>query len=205
MQVKKYIAVVFFVVLSFLLVGIFFHASILKMVAQPLVRSDRIEPADAIVVLTGDISGKRMDGAIKLLKQGYGKYIVFWGGPIYWKVNYSELFLRQLKENGVNEDKAVWSDESLEEESTYGEALVNMKLLTQKRARSFILVTSDFHSARSGRVYAPLAAKQGMAMHVHSILDKEVVFDGWWKDRGSRKQVLLEWQKTIWYFFESPR
>jgi len=32
--------------------------------------------------------------------------------------------------NGVEEDKAVWSDEKLEELSTYGEALVNIKLLT---------------------------------------------------------------------------
>lgn len=112
-----------------------FHAPILDGVGKALVRSDAIQPADGIVVLLGDRTGGRMDGGIRLLKNGYGKYIVFWGGRIYWQINYSELMLRQLKANGVGQDKAIWSDEKLSEDSTYGEALVNIRLLKQKKSQ----------------------------------------------------------------------
>ena len=180
-----------------------FHAPILDRLGKVLVRSDEIKPADGIVVLTGDTTGERMNGAIKLLKSGYGKYIVFCGGRIYWQINYSELMLRQLKANGIGLDKVIWSDEKLPEDSTYGEALINIKLLRQKNAQSFILVTSDYHSARSGRVYDSLAAKHGMTAYVYPVQDPEIILDGWWKHRSSLKMVFLEWQKTIWYFFNT--
>ena len=180
-----------------------FHIPLLDRVGKALVRSDEIKPADGIVVLLGDTTGERMNGAIKLLKTGYGQYIVFCGGRIYWQINYSELMLRQLKANGVDKDKVVWSDEKLPEDSTYGEALVNLKLLKQKSARSFILVTSDYHSARAGRVYATLAAKHGMAMYVYPVQDQEIMLDGWWKHRNSMKMIFLEWQKTSWYYFKA--
>ena len=176
-----------------------FHAPILNLMARQLVYHDDIKPCDAIVVLVGDGTGDRLITGVRLFKKGYGKYIVFWGGPVYWKITYAELFLKLLKEYGVSPESAVWSDEKLSDISTHGEADVNIKLLKSKGAKSFILVTSNYHTARAREVYAPLARKNGMVMYVYPAPDSSVRMEGWWKDRESAKNIFLEFQKTLWY------
>ena len=174
-------------------------SQVLNYIANQLVYRDNIDPSDAIVVLVGDQTGERLMAGISLFKKGYGKNIVFWGGPAYWKVTYAELFLKQLKESGIGPESAVWSEERLQDNSTAGEAQVNMTLLKNIGARSFILVTSNYHSARARYVYAPLAEKNGMKMYVYPSQDSDVKLEGWWRDRESAKIVFLELQKTLWY------
>lgn len=176
-----------------------FHTPILNSMARQLVYEDDIKPCDAIVVLAGDDTGDRLITGISLFKKGYGGYIVFWGGPVYWKITHAELFLGLLKEYGVSPEFAVWSEEKLLENSTRGEAEVNMKLLERKGAKSFILVTSNYHTARAREVYAPLARKHQMAMYVYPAQDSSIRIEGWWKDRESAKNILLEFEKTLWY------
>ncbi len=175
-----------------------FHIPVLNYIANQLVYRDNINSSDAIVVLVGD-QGERLSAGISLFKRGYGKNIVFWGGPAYEKVTYAELFLKQMKESGIGPEIAVWSEEKLLQNGTAGEAQVNMKLLKNKGARSFILVTSNYHSARARYVYAPLAEKNGMKMYVYPSRDSAVKLEGWWRDRESAKIVFLELLKTLWY------
>jgi uncharacterized SAM-binding protein YcdF (DUF218 family) len=184
--------------IAFILLIYAFHAPLLNRLGKALVRSDKIKSADCIVVLAGDPTDQRMKGAIELFKNGYAGYIVFWSGAKH----YSKSAFRQLEANGVSKDKIVWSNQKLNENNTYGEALVNIELMKQKHFHSFILVTSDYHTARSGRVYASLAARNGMTMNVYPVQEKGIVLDGWWKNNAGREAVLSEWQKTIWYFFK---
>lgn len=158
-------------------------------------RNDKIRPSDCLVVLAGDATGERMRGTIELLKNGYAKKIAFWSGS---REHSREIF-RQLEKNGVHQEQIFWSEEILNEDSTYGEALVNISLLKKAQVRSFILVTSDYHTARSGRIYSFLAKKNGMTLCVHPVQSKEVPLDKWWKNPANRKEVLREWQKKIWY------
>lgn len=183
----------------FLLVLALLHGPVLNRIADGLVYKDDIKPSDAIVVLTGDSTGERLATAISLFKKGYGKYIVFSGGSVYWKANYADLYLEQLKASSVGPEFAVYSTEPLPQVSTEGEALVNIRLLKEKGAKSFILVTSDFHTARSRFVYAPLAQKNGMIMYVYPARDSTVKLREWWKDRESAKTVFIEIEKTVWY------
>ncbi|KJU82629.1 protein containing DUF218 [Candidatus Magnetobacterium bavaricum] len=192
----KRLAVVSVVLLIVLYV---FHETILNYMASQLVYKDEVKPCDAIVVLTGDYTGERLMAAIDLFNKGYGKEIVFWGGPIYWKITIAELYLRQLQDSGVAPEHAIWSDEKLSQVSTDGEAQVNIRLLKSKGARSFILVTSHYHTARARNVYKPLARDNGMTMLVYPAADSNVKLKHWWRERESAKIVFLEFQKTIWY------
>ncbi|KJU85843.1 protein containing DUF218 [Candidatus Magnetobacterium bavaricum] len=176
-----------------------FHENILNYMAGQLVYKDDIKPCDAIVVLTGDGTGERLMAAIDLFNKGYGKEIVFWGGPIYWKITIAELYLRQLQDSGVAPEYAIWSDEKLSQVSTDGEAQVNIRLLKSKGARSFILVTSHYHTARARNVYKNLARDSGMTMLVYPATDSDVKLQGWWRDRNSAKVIFIEFQKTVWY------
>ena len=186
-------------VVAVLLLLIVFHAPLLNGLAAMLVREDKIVPADAIVVLTGDGKGERMMTGMELYKKGYGKKIVFWGGPIYWKFTWAELMLRQIEENDIPMEDVIWTDENLEQNSTLGEARVNMRQMSENGIRSFILVTSPYHTGRAGRVYEPLAEKKGMKMYVHPSMDTSVNLEYWWLDRTSAKMVYYELSKTIYY------
>jgi uncharacterized SAM-binding protein YcdF (DUF218 family) len=194
---KIYIKMISALAALLLLAGIF-HAPLLKGIGKALVRKDVITPADCIVVLAGDATGERMNGAISLFKNHYAENIIFWhGSPHFIKTAF-----RQFKANGVTRDKVTFSTQELAENNTYGEALVNISLLQQKHFQSFILVTSDYHSSRAGRVYASLAAKNRMIMKVYPVQEKGIDLNGWWKNSDSRKEVLSEWKKTVWYLLK---
>lgn len=195
---RSKIIVLFLGLLFFLAV---LHQPVLNYLANQLVYKDDVKASDAIVVLAGDRTGERLMAGISLLKRGYGRKIVFWGGPIYWKITNAELFLRQLKESGIGSEFAASSDESLDEFSTRGEAQANIKVLKKMGVRSFILVTSDYHTARARYVYAPLAKENNMTMYVYPAQDSTVRLRDWWKDRESAKTILEEFEKTLWYRF----
>ena len=188
-----------FLAAVFLLIYLF-HAILLNAMGQALVREDNIKPSDAIVVLAGDSKGERLMTGIDLFKQGYGKMIIFWGGQIYWKFTYAELMLQQLKEAGIPMDKVAWSDEKLSEHSTRGEVLVNFRLMKENNVRSFILVTSPYHTRRAAYVYEPTAKESGMKMYVYPSADTSIRLTEWWKDRNSAKMIYYEWNKMIFYW-----
>jgi len=175
------------------------HKPVLNFLAGQLVYKDDIKPSDAIVVLMGDRTGERLMAGISLFKKGYGKKIVFWGGPVYWKINRSELCLRQLREYGIGPESVAWSNEKLSRNSSQDEAHVNINLLKVIGAKSFILVTSDYHTARARYIYAPLSGNNGMTMYVYPVQDSTVKLREWWDDRQSAKTIFMEFQKTLWY------
>ncbi len=177
-----------------------FHAPILNGLSSTLVRKDTITIADAIVVLAGDNKGERMMTAIELYKKGFGKKIIFWGGQLYWKFTYAGMFLKQLDESGVPREDILYSDEKLTEISSKGEAKVNIRLLKEAGYKSFILVTSPYHTARAGRVYDSLIADSEIKMYVHPSKNSRVQIKGWWKDRASAKTIYYELNKTIYYY-----
>ena len=179
----------------------FLYDDVLNKMAQMLIREDKIEPSDAIVVLSGgNRKGERIETGIELMKAGYGKYLVFWGGTLYWKVTYADLIIRQLQEAGITDESVIWSDEELEENSTYGEALVNIRQMKQNGINSFILVTSPYHTSRAASVYEKLIREKGMKMYVQPSKDSSVKFSEWWRDRHSSKVVYYEWNKRIFYW-----
>ena len=198
--ILKRIAIAFAV---FITVGGFalyiLYDDILNSVAQVLVREDKIQVSDAIVVLAGDRRGERMESGINLYKDGYGKKILFWGGPLYWKISLAELALRQLAESGVPLGDIIFSEEKLDEFSTRGEANVNFRLLKENGIRSFILVTSPYHTARAASVYEKLIEPTEMKMYVYPSIDTSVRLNEWWTDRNSAKKVYYELTKRLFY------
>jgi len=182
--------------------ALIFHARILNAISSSLVRADAVATSDAIVVLAGDGQGERMMSAIELYKKGMGKKIVFWGGQLYWKVTWAELYLKQLKEGGVPEKDLIWSTEELQEHSTVGEAIVTVRLMQENGIRSFILVTSPYHTSRAGMVYETHIRGKDMKMIVYPSIDSIVKIEDWWKDRQSAKLIYLELNKVVYYWIK---
>ena len=198
-RLKKLLKIAALFAAAIVLLAAIFHAPLLNALGGSLVRADPLRKADAIVVLVGDRNGDRVAEGIRLYKEGWGGYIVFWGGQLYWKYNYADLILGQLKESGIGPEQTAYSTRDLSQYSSEGEALENIRTLKSRSAKSFILVTSHYHTARAGRVYDRLAPENGMTVIVHPAEDSLVHIHNWWQDRDSAKIIYLELQKALWY------
>ncbi len=179
-----------------------FRIPLLEKIGTNLVYKSEIVPSDAIVVLAGSHTGNRMEEAARIYKRGMGKVIVFSGYTIYPGID-SHVGMKQYAiKLGIPEDKII-SQKATGEISTWGEAVFNLEQLRSLKAKSFILVTSSFHSRRSYRVYERAIKKLNMniTLRVQPAPDPKVPIPGWWKLRSGQKYVFIEYIKTLYYFF----
>ena len=202
--IKSRLTIAAVAIAALFILAALFYAPLLNALAGSLVRAEPLTRADAVVVLTGDRSGDRMAEGIRLYEKGFGAYIVFWGGQLYWKYNYADLLLGQLKESGIGSGQVAYSTRAIIPYSSEGEARENIRTLKSRGAKSFILVTSNYHTARAGRIYDRLARENGMAVIVHPADDSLVHIHDWWKDHDSARMIFLELQKALWYRLVNP-
>src|SRR5436305_15215511 len=83
--------------------------------------------------------------------------------------------------------------------STREEARAILAELQRRNVRSFLLVTSDYHTARAARIFRATERSLGggPAMRVVAAPDKYFHTDSWWKSREGLKTVFMEWSKTV--------
>jgi uncharacterized SAM-binding protein YcdF (DUF218 family) len=96
---------------------------------------------------------------------------------------YPEDFFIKLPHNGT---------------STWQEAQILIPELRRLGARSFLLVTSDYHTRRAGGYFRKL--KDGLSMRVIAAPDENFRWNSWWRNREARKVFYMEWSKTIFSF-----
>ena len=83
--------------------------------------------------------------------------------------------------------------------STEQEAPIVLAELRRRNVRSFLLVTSDYHTARARRTF--LAAERAMAggpiMRTVAVPGDFFHPDSWWRNREGQKIAFFEWSKTL--------
>jgi uncharacterized SAM-binding protein YcdF (DUF218 family) len=79
--------------------------------------------------------------------------------------------------------------------STKQEAQVIIVELRRLGARSFLLVTSDYHTRRAGGYFRKVA--DGLSMRVIAAPDETFRWNSWWRNREGQKIFYMEWSKTI--------
>mgnify|MGYP000202676236 FL=1 len=172
-------------------------------VSNFLVHSDPLEPAEAIVVLSGSGTGNRIEAGVKLFKKGLGKFIVISGDEIY-PGYYTHTLMKNYAINlGVPEDKIIAS--RIEGEiSTWGEGIDNLKKLEENNFKSFILVTSAFHTYRARTIYDQLISDFGynFKWSAYPAEDPLVPIKDWWKERTARKAIFIEFIKLLYFYIE---
>ena len=188
----------------FFLVLYFFPEFILNKVSEVLVYEDAIVPAEAIVVLTGSWSGNRVSGGASLFHKGFGKFLVFVGYEIYPDTNIYKLMEKYAIKLGVPEKNILIQSEVSGDLNTWGEAQTILELLKEKNIKSFILVTSKFHTRRAHAVYEKLInqSKIHIKFQVYGAKDPDVPIKNWWQTRVGKKMIFMEYLKTLNYIFE---
>lgn len=190
------------IILFAALVLFVFRTPVLEKIGTYLIFQDGLRSSDAIVVLAGSHTGNRMEEAVRIFDKGMGKVIVF-SGYTYYPGMDSHIGMKQYAiKLGVPEDKIV-AEKATGESSTWGEAIANLKKLELLKAKSFILVTSSYHTRRSHWVYerAIKSLSMDIVFRVHPASDPKVPYPGWWEVRSGKKNVFNEYIKLLYYFF----
>lgn len=120
------------------------------LIAVPLIASDPLAPADAIVVIGGDHKPDRIAHAVRLYEDGYAPVIILSAGTLVWEGNErvaeAEVMRRQAIALGVPPEVMILEVES---RSTYENAHFTRQLSEAHRIDSLLLVTSTYHSRRA--------------------------------------------------------
>lgn len=199
---KKFV-IIFSTILVLTGTAIISSEQILQKIGNYLVYQGPLEPAEAIIVLSGSGTGNRIEAGAELFKKGLGKFIVISGDEVY-PGYYTHTLMKNYAINmGVPEDKIIAS--AIEGEiSTWGEGIDNLGKLKENNFKSFILVTSAFHSYRAHIIYDQLISDLGYSFKwsVYPANDPQVPIKDWWQERAARKVIFIEFIKLLYFFIE---
>jgi uncharacterized SAM-binding protein YcdF (DUF218 family) len=144
--------------------------------------------ADGITVLTG---GKaRIAEAMRLLSQGKARRVLITG--VHRAT--TKKTLKEFAQEG-NQLFTCCVDIDHEARNTIDNAAETREWVAQKRYRSLIVVTSNYHMPRA---LAELGrAMPGVTFIPYSVVDNNVQLDRWWLYPGTTKLLLSEYLKYL--------
>jgi uncharacterized SAM-binding protein YcdF (DUF218 family) len=166
-------------------------------IGYALIRNDGPARAEIAVVLAGDFLGHRLEKAAQLAKQGYVPVVLVSGPPGVYGRTEADLGVEFIQREGYPAQWFIPFPDPAH--STNAEAGYILQELRRRNIHTFLLVTSDFHSARAARIF--LAKERALSyfpqMRVVAANDEYFHADSWWRDREAQKTVFFEWSKTI--------
>ncbi len=162
-----------------------------------LVHDEGAGKAEIAVVLAGDAWGYRLTKAAELAKQGYVPLVLVSGPPGFYGVNEADAAIHFAIVRGY---PAQWFIPVYHTAlSTREEATAILDALKQRNIHSALLVTSNYHSARAGRIFQDVERQRGGGPNLRIVACGDRFFSaaGWWHNREGRKTAFLEWSKTV--------
>ena len=83
--------------------------------------------------------------------------------------------------------------------STRAEAVVLLNEMRKRNIRSFLLVTSNYHTARARRIFLNTEREMGGGPDLRVVASSDHYFspDSWWRTREALKIEVMEWSKTV--------
>ena len=173
------------------------HSLWLRALGAFLVHADSPAHADYAVVLAGDAHGHRILEAAKLVRSGFVAKALVDGPLTYYGMPECDLAVQFAAKKGYPED--YFLKFPMHATSTREEASLVVAELKRLGAKSFLLVTSNYHTRRAGGYFRPIL--DGLDMRVIAAPDDIFNADSWWRDREGQKTFYLEWSKTVTSWF----
>jgi len=169
----------------------------LPVLGYALVHDDGPAKADIAVVLAGDYEGHRIEKAAELIREGYVPAALISGPPGFYGGHESDYAIAYAVRQGFPAEWFIALPHSAL--STREEARVVLAELRRRNVRSFLLVTSDYHSARARRIFLAAARAMGGGPAMRTVTAPGEFFrpDSWWRNREGQKTVFFEWSKTF--------
>jgi uncharacterized SAM-binding protein YcdF (DUF218 family) len=153
-------------------------------IEDPLVRSD------AIIVLSDDnFYADRATRAAELLRQGMAPLVVASGRRLRPYAGVAELMEHDLVERGVPRDKILRL--AHDAANTREEAQLLERQAVERKWRSVIVVTSNYHTRRARYIFTHVFPAS-TAVRVTGARDGDFDPEHWWQKRVSIKELTRE-------------
>jgi uncharacterized SAM-binding protein YcdF (DUF218 family) len=168
----------------------------LSALGSALVHDDGPAKAEIAVVLAGDSWGYRLTKGAELVQQGYVPRVLVSGPPGFYGINEADAAIRFAIAKGYPAEWFIPLHHTAL--STREEAIAVLDELKQRNIHSFLLVTSNFHSARARRIYLDAERQRGGGPELRVVATGDRFFGAnWWRNREGRKTAFMEWTKTL--------
>jgi uncharacterized SAM-binding protein YcdF (DUF218 family) len=192
------IILLFFVIVSTVLYLV--RRPILRFIAEEWIVEDPLDKADAIIVLGVDnFYADRATRAAQLFREGKAPLVVASGRRLRPNAGMAELMDHDLFERGVPKDKIVRF--AHDADSTLEEAQALARLAKERKWRSVIVVTSNYHTRRARYIFSHVFP-QGMETSIASARDGDFDPEHWWEKRKSMKELTREFAGMVVAFWE---
>ncbi len=165
--------------------------------------SDSLEPADAIVVLSGAVV-LRVPKGVALYREGYARRILVTGGYandqflhlIGERMTEAEMVGRWVKKLGVPADAIIVLRGGT---GTWQEAEYVRQYVREGGVRKLILVTSHSHSRRARWVFRKVLQREGVKVMVVEADNGTYTAANWWRTETGLVSVFSEYVKLLYY------
>lgn len=194
MTLPKRLAVVAACLLAVCVILVLTSERWLSAIGYRLMRDEAPVKADAILVLAGDFRGHRILKACELLKQGFAPLLLVSGPMDFYGTNEADLAIRFAQERGCPVEKA--EPFRMRALSTFEEAIRFQPELERRGFRNILIVTSNFHTARAGRIFEQ---RLNGRVQVRMVAAPDPYFGpgNWWHSREGQKVMFYEYSKAI--------
>ncbi|RJR35377.1 MAG: YdcF family protein [Desulfobacteraceae bacterium] len=200
------------VILAYILVAAF-HVQILTAIGKFLVMEHEISKSDLIVCLAGR-NIERGLAAAEIYRKGFGP-------RVFIAPEEPPDGLDLLKERGIRYPTTIDLMVTLFQElgvpksalligvrpgdSTRSEAEMVRDLLEKEKFRSIILVTSPTHTKRAHLTFRSVLEDKDVRIQVMPSRYSQFRPEGWWRQRRYVREVILEYQKLVYYYLKELR
>jgi len=163
---------------------------IFRLVGEGWVVEDTLERSDAILILSDDnFYADRATHAAQVYRQGFASVVVASGRRLRPYAGVAELIEHDLIERGVPKDKIIRV--AHDADNTREEAKALAQVAKQRKWRSVIVVTSNYHTRRARYIFSHVFPKD-VKVRVSGASDGDFDPERWWEKRISVKELARE-------------
>lgn len=157
---------------------------------------DRLEPADAILVLSGDAERERLDTALALARRGLAERIVVLTGTPPSFYDESSVIRAYAGRTGIAPGRVIVIGQA---HSTLDDARITAGVMRAHGWSRAIIVTAPYHTRRARWVFRRVWGPLGLSVAVHPASGPAFDPGRWWADQHSAEAVALEYVKLAVY------
>ena len=190
---KRAFRILVLVLVAAIVLALVFHNAVLGAMGSYLVNAGPPEKADIALVLAGDGEGNRILTAGQLARRGYISRVLVSGPSGIYGLHECDLAIPFAAKAGYPESYFLHLENDVR--STKEEAREAVARLRQLGAHKILLVTSDYHTRRAGKIFR--SAAPDLQFVVVAAPDASFTPNGWWHNRQGEKIAFNEWVKTV--------
>ena len=167
-----------------------------------LVYQDPLEPADVIVILSGN-DESRVTAAAELYHQGYGANIMLTTtGNTFGEYNqpYSMLQKEQLQDLGIPEGGIYIAE--FQAKNTGQEATGIINKMYDLGFHSAIIVTDSWHTRRVKTIFSDTFSNTGFRFSIYPAPGSDYNKNFWWLTPSGWKDTVSEYIRLLGYYIK---